>query len=73
MGKDGAPELLGCASSYGIREGMVLFARGDEAGITGSASDQALVRAHASNICSDVAIRQLDPLEYTILVHEGAS
>ena len=50
-----------------------LFAGGDKAGGTGASGDQAFVRARPANRCWNVAIRQLDPLEYTILVHEGAS
>src|SRR4051812_18799889 len=68
-GRMGHPSLF--THSYGIREDMVLFARSGEADITGSASDQALVRARPAYRCWNV-VRQLDSLERAILIHEGA-
>jgi hypothetical protein len=61
------------AIQIAMREDSRLFAGGDKAGGTGASGDQAFVRARPANRCWNVAIRQLDPLECAILIHEGAS
>jgi hypothetical protein len=60
------------AIQIAMREDSRLFAGGDKADVTGASSNQAFVRAGAAYRCWNI-VRQLDPLECAILIHESAS